>query len=431
MAADQEAHSQPTIDSRTIWSMNALLSPQSAAGLSRLSTVIEIVLPVYNEQRVLEASVRRLRSYLDRSIPFASVVTIADNASTDGTWAIASQLASSTPGVRAVRLEQKGRGRALRSAWMASDAEVVAYMDVDLSTDLGALLPLVAPLISGHSDVAIGTRLAAGARVVRGPKRELISRTYNLMVKATLRSRFSDAQCGFKALRRDAATSLLPLIEDNEWFFDTELLLLAERNGLRIHEVPVDWVDDADSRVHIASTAKNDVLGLARMARGFAAGRGRAAEAGASALNDEVDEVTRFAGVGLASTVAYLILFALFRPVFQLYVANLVALAACTVANTAAHARFTFGARGPFRFRDQLGGGAVAFATCAALTSVALFIVDLWPGASLGADLVAVTAGTAVAALVRFIVLRSWSFRCHTRSHQPSTPQSVRRSPQS
>jgi putative flippase GtrA len=411
--------------------MSVLLSPQGAVEAGPRSSVIEIVLPVYNEQRVLEASVRRLRTYLDHSIPFASVITIADNASTDGTWAIASQLARTVPGVRATRLDEKGRGRALRSVWMASDAEVVAYMDIDLSTDLGALLPLVAPLISGHSDVAIGTRLAPGSRVVRGPRRELISRTYNLMVKATLRSRFSDAQCGFKALRRQTASSLLPLIEDNEWFFDTELLLLAERNGLRIHEVPVDWVDDVDSRVHIASTALNDVLGLVRMARGFAAGRGRAYEQPAETTTDEVDEVTRFAGVGLASTAVYLILFALFRPAIGPYGANLAALAACTVANTAAHARFTFGARGPFRLRDQLAGGTVAFATCAALTSLALCFVGLWPGDSVGVDLVAVAAGTAMAALVRFVVFSAWSFRSHTRSHLPPAPQSTSRSLQS
>jgi putative flippase GtrA len=426
MATDQGAHSRPTTGSRTIESMHALLSPHSEAQVGRLATVIEIVLPVYNEQRVLESSVRRLRSYLDQFIPFASVVTIADNASTDGTWPIASQLAESIPGVRATRLDQKGRGRALRSTWMASDAQVVAYMDIDLSTDLGALLPLVAPLISGHSDVAIGTRLAAGSRVVRGPKRELISRTYNLMVKATLRSRFSDAQCGFKALRREAAVSLLPLIEDNEWFFDTELLLLAERNGLRIHEVPVDWVDDADSRVHIASTAKNDIVGLARMARGFAAGRGRAPEA---APIDDVDEVSRFAGVGVASTAAYLVLFALLRRGLGASGANLVALGLCTMANTVAHARFTFGARGPFRVRDQAIGAAVVFLTCAALTSVGLLLVGLWPAASLGADLVAVTIGTAIAALIRFIGLRAWSFRSHTRTRHrlksPSTPRST------
>src|SRR5439155_19696948 len=165
--------------------------------------------------------------------------------------------------------DAKGRGRALRAAWSASRATVVAYMDVDLSTDLGALLPLVAPLLSGHSDVAIGTRLASGARVVRGPKRELISRSYNLILRTTLRANFSDAQCGFKAMRADVARALLPLVEDEGWFFDTELLVLTEHNGLRIHEVPVDWVDDPVSRVDIVSTAADDLRGVWRLLRRF------------------------------------------------------------------------------------------------------------------------------------------------------------------
>jgi len=163
-------------------------------------------------------------------------VTIADNASVDRTWSIAQWLAEVLPGVRAVHLDEKGRGRALRAVWQASDAGVLAYMDVDLSTDLAALLPLVAPLLSGHSDLAIGTRLAHASLVTRGTRRELISRCYNLLLRVSLRARFSDAQCGFKAIRADRAHELLPLVEDTGWFFDTELLVLAERAGLRIHE---------------------------------------------------------------------------------------------------------------------------------------------------------------------------------------------------
>ena len=224
-------------------------------------------MPVYNEADDLRPSIERLHGYLSEQFPLSWRVTIADNASTDRTWAIACDLACELKGVRAVHLDRKGRGRALREVWSASTAAVVAYMDVDLSTDLDALLPLVAPLVSGHSDVAIGTRLASGARVVRGPKREVISRTYNLLLKATMRSGFSDAQCGFKAVRADVARELLPMVEDQEWFFDTELLLLAEHNGLRIHEVPVDWVDDADSRVDVVGTAAADLRGIWRMAR--------------------------------------------------------------------------------------------------------------------------------------------------------------------
>ena len=187
-------------------------------------------------------------------------------------------------------------------------------MDVDLSTDLDALLPLVAPLLSGHSDISIGSRLAPGARVVRGPRREVISRGYNLVLKAVLHNGFSDAQCGFKAARREVAQALLPLVEDNGWFFDTELLVLAEHNGLRIHEVPVDWVDDPDSRVSLATTAMGDLNGIWRMVRRFAAGDGNL-PAGALAPGG-IDpglsgQMVRFAAIGAVSTVMFAALFLL------------------------------------------------------------------------------------------------------------------------
>src|SRR5437588_12497294 len=182
-------------------------SPPLVVGAPEDHPTVEIVVPVYNEENELEASAQRLHAYLTERFPLSGLVTIADNASTDRTWGITCRLANELDGVQALHLDQKGRGRALRSAWLASTARVVAYMDVDLSTDLDALLPLVAPLVSGHSEVAIGTRLAAGSRVVRGPKREVISRCYNLLLKATLHNGFSDAQCGFKAMRTDVARS--------------------------------------------------------------------------------------------------------------------------------------------------------------------------------------------------------------------------------
>jgi glycosyltransferase involved in cell wall biosynthesis len=233
---------------------------------------VDIVVPVRNEERDLAPGVRRLVSYLREGFPFTARVTIADNGSTDGTWAVADRLAREVGEVRAVRMEEPGRGRALRAIWSQSDAEVLAYMDVDLSTDLNALLPLVAPLLSGHSDLAIGTRLARGSRVIRGPKRELISRCYNMLLHACMGARFSDAQCGFKAITREQARALLPLTQDTGWFFDTELLVLAERAGLRIHEIPVDWIDDLDSRVDIVATALADLRGMVRLGSGLARG---------------------------------------------------------------------------------------------------------------------------------------------------------------
>jgi glycosyltransferase involved in cell wall biosynthesis len=228
---------------------------------------LEIVIPVYNEEHVVERNVTRLHRYLADGFPFTWQITIVDNASTDDTWAVARGISDALPAVSATHLDRRGRGHALRRAWTESNAEVIAYMDVDLSTDLDALLPLVAALVSGHSDVAIGSRLAPGARVVRGPRRELISRAYNALLHAALRTRFRDAQCGFKAIRADVARKLLPQVEDDDWFFDTELLVLAQRSGLRIHEVAVDWVDDSDSRVDVWRTAVEDLKGVWRILR--------------------------------------------------------------------------------------------------------------------------------------------------------------------
>ena len=233
---------------------------------------LDVVIPVYNEEVALPVCVRRLHAHLVEALPYSFRITIADNASTDATLDTAHRLAAELPGVRVVHLAQKGRGRALSTVWSRSDAEVLAYMDVDLSTDLGAFLPLVAPLLSGHSDIAIGSRLARGSRVVRGMKREVISRCYNLLLRMSLRARFSDAQCGFKAIRAEVARQLLPVVEDTGWFFDTELLVLAERLGLRIYEVPVDWVDDPDSRVDIVATAVADLRGILRVGRAMLVG---------------------------------------------------------------------------------------------------------------------------------------------------------------
>ena len=172
------------------------------------TVTLDVVIPVFNEEKDLGPCVHRLHDHLTRTFPYPFRITIADNASTDGTPEVAAGLAAGLEGVRSTRLEEKGRGRALKRAWTASASDVLVYMDVDLSTDLGALMPLVAPLLSGHSDVAIGTRLRHSSRVARGPRREIVSRGYNLLLRGTLRVRFSDAQCGFKAVRREAAVSV-------------------------------------------------------------------------------------------------------------------------------------------------------------------------------------------------------------------------------
>jgi glycosyltransferase involved in cell wall biosynthesis len=238
---------------------------QHSGTLPHRQVSVEVVVPVYNEQEALPKSIPALCAYLETYFPYRWSVVIADNASTDATLAVAEGLAYAYPGVSVLHLEEKGRGRALKAAWSASKADVVAYMDVDLSTNLWSFLPLVAPLATGHSDVAIGSRLLRGAAVTRQWKREVISHCYNLLIKAMFGNGFSDAQCGFKAIKRSVAQELLPQIEDGEWFFDTELLLLTEERGYRISELPVDWIEDLDTRVDITSTALKDVKGLLRV----------------------------------------------------------------------------------------------------------------------------------------------------------------------
>ena len=238
---------------------------------------VDVVIPVFDEETSLAHNVDLLVAYLREEFPFSFGIVIADNASTDETPAIASMLAAIHPEVTALRLDRKGRGHALRSAWLTSAADIVSYMDVDLSTNLESFLPLVAPVMSGHSELAIGTRLAHHAHVHRRLKRELLSRGYNALLHAGFNARFSDAQCGFKALRADVARQLVPLVHDDGWFFDTELLLLAERNRMRIHEVPVDWIEDLDSRVELLPTIGGDLAGLWRVRRAFWRGEGREA----------------------------------------------------------------------------------------------------------------------------------------------------------
>lgn len=404
--------------------MATTLESFSPAGPPGRHATVDIVVPVYNEERVLDFNIRRLRRYLDEQFPFSATVIIADNASTDRTWETASRLAAQHGGIRAVHLDEKGRGRALRAAWSSSEAVVVAYMDVDMATDLDALLPLIAPLLSGHSDVSIGSRLANGSRVVRGPKREVISRLYNLILRATMRNGFTDAQCGFKALRADAARSLLPLVADESWFFDTELLVLAEANGMRIHEVPVDWVDDPDSRVDMASAAWDDLRGLARVSRRLAAGDFRTATVPARATAGAVGS-SRFAGIGGLSTVAYLLVLVLLRPAVGILAANAISLSLAALGNFAAHRHYTLPTSGPGsaaerRNRRSFADEALlAFAVGLGLSTVALAAVAT-VSTSIVSDLVAVVAANAVVSAGRFVSFRARMFRQHRQAVEVS-----------
>ncbi len=380
-------------------------------------TVLDVVIPVFDEEAQLAGSVERVLDHL-HAMPWTFRVTIADNASTDQTALIARRLSHTHPEVTVVHLAEKGRGRALKRVWSASESDVLVYMDVDLSTDLAALLPLVAPLVSGHSDLAIGSRLSPASRVERGAKREFISRSYNLILRQALRARFSDAQCGFKAIRRSAARELLPLVEDNAWFFDTELLVVAERAGLRIHEVPVDWTDDPESSVDIVRTAIDDLQGVARLGRSLVKGTlplreigqrlGRtSSEAGRGRLGMQLGI---FLVIGVASTLAYALLYLASRSALTPWWANFTALLVTAVANTGANRRFTFGVRGP---RDALRHqvqGLVIFALGLAVTSGALMVLEALGSTSRGVEVVVLTTANLGVTVLRFVAMRLWVF---------------------
>ncbi|MCB5910818.1 bifunctional glycosyltransferase family 2/GtrA family protein [Streptomyces pinistramenti] len=409
------------------------LPPRAHLRLGEITTVLDVVIPVHNEETDLEPCVRRLHEHLTRTFPYGFTITIADNASTDRTPDVAARLDDALDEVTAVRLEQKGRGRALRTVWSLSGAPVLAYMDVDLSTDLNALLPLVAPLISGHSDLAIGSRLTRSSRVVRGPKREFISRTYNLILRGSLAARFSDAQCGFKAIRGDVAERLLPMVEDTGWFFDTELLVLAERAGLRIHEVPVDWVDDPDSTVHLVRTAADDLKGVWRVGRALATGALPLDRLARPFGDDPRDrelpgvpgglarQLVGFCAVGALSTLLYLALYSLFRIAEGPQLANAAALLVSAIGNTAANRRLTFGVRGPGRAVRHQAQGLVVFAIGLALTSGSLAALDVAAGSpSHGTELAVLVAANLAATVLRFLLFRAWVFPDRERRDGPN-----------
>jgi len=229
------------------------------------ATTVDVVIPVLNEAHVLERSVLTLRGFLGNHPRYAWRIVVVDNGSTDGTDRVATGLAERFSDVSFLHLSQRGRGRALRYAWMQSRADVMCYMDVDLSTELAALPRLIDAVAVEGYDVATGSRLMSGAREVRSAKREMISRAYNLFVKAVLCTRFSDGQCGFKAVSRDVADRIIPQIKDQSWFFDTELLVLSEKQGRRIKDLPIVWIEDDDSRVKIVRTAWDDIKGVVRL----------------------------------------------------------------------------------------------------------------------------------------------------------------------
>jgi glycosyltransferase involved in cell wall biosynthesis len=388
------------------------------------TATVDIMIPVYNEERALPGCVRVLHEFLTEQFPLSWTIVVVDNASTDDTLAVARTLAEQLDRVEVRHLDRKGRGLALRETWQASTAEIVVYMDVDLSTGLDALLPLVAPLVNGHSDISIGSRLAPGARTIRGPKREFVSRCYNGLIRLTHGARFSDAQCGFKAARTDVIRGLLAHVEDESWFFDTELLLLAEHNGLRMHEVPVDWVEDVDSRVDVRGTALADIRGLIRVARAKASGAARVPNlprrpqpraAHPDAVLGRAEgamswQMLSFAVIGVLSTAANLALYGLFRLWWPSLLANLGALVLTTLFNTEANRRFTFTTAEKSGGRVHLQG-LVVFGLYYAFTSAALVGLEwIRPDPARGLELTVLFVASILGTAGRFLLLRTWVF---------------------
>jgi glycosyltransferase involved in cell wall biosynthesis len=375
--------------------------------LTSLPTV-DIVLPVHNEERDLERGVRTLHTVLSLERGFRARIVIAENGSSDRTAAIAERLTRELRGVMLLRVAQPGRGRALRAAWSQSSADVVAYMDIDLSTDLSALAPMIRRVSDGDADVAIGSRLLRGSSVRRSLRRELISRAYNALLRHRLHLPTRDAQCGFKALRREVAQQLLPSVADDGWFFDTELLYRATERGARIAEIPVVWVEDRDSTVKVLRTALGDLRGIRRL-------RWERTESGPR-RRVLATQLLRFCAIGVVSTLAYVGIFEGLRDVLLAPLANAAALALTAVVNTAANRRFTFGVRGSYGLvRAQLGGIAT-FVLALLLSSGALLVlhaVDAAPSRAAEAS-VLVAAGVLTTAL-RFALLRAWVTGLHNR----------------
>lgn len=215
---------------------------------------VEITIPVLNEEATLAKNVAAARAAIDRLFAEPDLVglAIADNGSTDRTQAIALELERSMPGLRYLRLPRPGVGAALKQSWLSSEADIVGYMDLDLATDVKHLPQAVGAIKAGAS-VCYGSRLHPSSTVIgRKLQRTLVSHAFNIVLKTWLGARFSDGMCGFKFLKRSALPQLMArgAVSDG-WFFSTELLLAAERLGLPVHELPVEWTDDPDSRVRM------------------------------------------------------------------------------------------------------------------------------------------------------------------------------------
>lgn len=371
----------------------------------------DLVVPVYNEEKQLANSVTTLLSLTaDRAANFR--IIIADNASTDMTETIGRRLAADNSRVSYVRMEEKGRGRALKRVWLGSNADVLMYTDVDLATDSRVLEPMVVAVASGHADLAIASRLRHDSVVERGVKREIISRCYNALLRGGLGVRYSDAQCGCKAISRRAFQVLAPHIHDTNWFFDTELLTVAAWSGLRIQEFPADWTDDPDSSVDVVATAFEDLRGMRRIRRSLHRGElplSRLSEAVGRrpAVPNTGAQIFNFVQVGIVSTVLYSALFVLFASLNNPHLANVVALAVSTLFNTWANGSFTFGVKNPAGAVERHVKGLFSAGLCWLFTTGALLAFANTPIPVL---MVVVTIANLIATIIRFLLSKLWVY---------------------
>ena len=375
--------------------------------------MVDVVVPVHNDAEALNTCVPRLRDHLVGSVPLPWRITIVDSASTDGTWQAAQDLADRFSGVTAMRLEVEGRGRAVRAAWEASEASVLAYVDVHLSADLKAFLPLVAPLLSGHSDVAVGSRFSRNARMVHSPGRGLNSRGYSRLLTLALGTRVRDTQCGFKAVRADVARVLLPAVRDNTGFFDTEFLVLAERLGLRIAELPVDWTGSPDAPASGTPVARHDLRGMWRLTRTLWLRR----------VNVELGEsVPRRRPVGNANAVFWFVRLALccaalhlagflaLHPALGAYWANGLMLTTVTLVCGCANRRYSHGRRAyvASRYRGVKAIAAYAGSLVGATAVLKiLFLSTVTPSLTLQATIATLIAVLIISLRLSFIFERA------------------------
>jgi Glycosyl transferase family 2 len=359
-----------------------------------LANLTEIAIPIYNEEKVLAASIHRLREHLNMYFPYPFIITIADNGSTDRSWEIATRLATDLPDVQAVRVPIKGRGGAVRYAWSRSQATVVAYMDVDLSIDLDAFAPLVSSVMSGHSDLAIGTRYAQASYVDRSVKRAIFSRSLNYLLRHSIGARFSDAMCGFKAARREVIQDLLPHVRDNKWFFDPEMLLQAQRRGLRIHEVPVVCIDDPDSTVHVVRDARDDLIAMARVARRLVGGI----------------PSTWLTTIWVLCTALYAVLVGTLYDNVSTMGANALAVVLAALVNTAALRVASIGVHGAAAvIRYQLMAWVDAALRLVSTTGGLVMLHALWPQVTASGELALTFTAAGLASRISYVLLEGRS----------------------